>query len=46
MVTIFKDFFANLCTECVDFSTGMTRYDVLDKFSFDLKSLAKKMKEL
>ena len=35
-----------MCAEkCANFSIGMTRYDVLDISSVDLKSLAKKMKE-
>ena len=32
----------NISQECADFSIGMNRYDVMDNFSFDLNSVAKK----
>ena len=35
MVTIFKDFLPISAQKCADFSIGLTRYDVLDNFSFD-----------
>ena len=36
-----------MCAQkCDDFSIDLTRYDALNNFSFDLKSLAKKIKEL
>ena len=39
--------FLPICAQkCDHFSIIMTRYDALNNFSFDLKSLAKKLKEL
>ena len=36
---ILKTFLPISAQKCADFSIGMTRYDVLDIFSFDLKPL-------
>ena len=39
--------FLQICAQkCDDFSIGMTRYEALDNFSFDLRTFAEKMKEL
>ena len=41
-----KTFLPTCTQKCADFSIGMTRSDILDNFNFDLKALAKQMKEL